>query len=401
MQDRISALRARGPATDDRAPGAATIAARVASAAADDGLFVEDLDAQAAAAFAAPWRDLAAHSLEPNAYFEPDFVLPSAAGAGKRLRFLFVWKAERRELLAVCPVVLPRLPVPLGLAHMFTHKNMTCAMPLIDAADAERAWMQILRWLRSQAACGLAMAGARMDATAADGADTALHGRFDRAVLDCASDAAPFRPVGRKSLLKSRRRLDRLGVVTFQLLGEPEAIRDALEAFLSLEASGWKGARGALGSRPELMAFARATVNGLAAQGRCRIASLLLDGTPIAMGIVLVSGRRAFFWKIAYDEALARYSPGALLTLELTDRLLADPAIDVADSCADADHPMIDKLWPGRQPIATLFVRTGSRPAFRIAVAIDVLRLVARERLKRLVQRIDRLRRRGIATEGA
>lgn len=358
-----------------------------------DDIFVDDLDAQGAAAFVVPWRDLAARSLEPNAYFEPDFALPAAVGVGKRLRFLFVWQGRRDRLLGVFPIALPQLPLPFAMARLWSHKNSTCAMPLLDPGSAERAWSQIVShcrhtwpWL-----AGLSVAGARIGRAAADGTGQA-YAPFDRAVLDCSASAKPFQPVGYRTLRKSRRRLERLGNVEFRIEDERERIAAATEAFLALEAKGWKGGRGALASRPHLATFARTALDGLAAQDRCRIAVLALDGAAIAIGIVLVSARRAFFWKIAYDEAYASCSPGALLSVELTQALMADPGIDGADSCADAGHPMIEKLWPGRQRVATVFVGVGSRPAFRIAVVAEIARLEARRHLKTIVHRAGRLR---------
>ena len=66
------------------------------------------------------------------------------------------------------------------------------------------------------------------------------------------------------------------------------------------------------------------------------------------MGVELDAGGRAFFWKIAYDETLAGYSPGVLLTRALSRRLLAESRMNLVDSCAAPDHPMIDRLWPDR-----------------------------------------------------
>ena len=52
--------------------------------------------------------------------------------------------------------------------------------------------------------------------------------------------------------------------------------------------------------------------------------ALTVDGRPVAMGIVLRSRDRAFFWKIAYDEAFAAQSPGVQLALETTQIQEAD-----------------------------------------------------------------------------
>ena len=72
--------------------------------------------------------------------------------------------------------------------------------------------------------------------------------------------------------------------------------------------------------------------------------------------ITLRSGTAAWFWKIAYEEEVARASPGVQLALDVTEQLLAQPDILRADSCATADHPMIDHLWRERLALADLMI---------------------------------------------
>src|SRR3546814_12960434 len=56
-------------------------------------------------------------------------------------------------------------------------------------------------------------------------------------------------------------------------------------------------------------------------------------------------------FKIAFDEALGRFSPGVLIEIANLQAVLGDPAIGWMDSCAAADHPMIDSLWGERRTI--------------------------------------------------
>ena len=79
-------------------------------------------------------------------------------------------------------------------------------------------------------------------------------------------------------------------------------------------------------------------------------------GRPLAATITLRSGTTAWFWKIAYEEEVARASPGVQLTLDVTEQLLAQPDVLRADSCATADHPMIDHLWRERLALADLMI---------------------------------------------
>ena len=88
---------------------------------------------------------------------------------------------------------------------------------------------------------------------------------------------------------------------------------------------------------------------------------------------MLRQGRRAYYFKIAYDERVAKLSPGVQLTLDLTQRLCADASIDDVDSIAVARHPMIDHVWRDRLAVADLLVPThsGALPGLVLAGAIS------------------------------
>jgi hypothetical protein len=68
--------------------------------------------------------------------------------------------------------------------------------------------------------------------------------------------------------------------------------------------------------------------------------------------VILRSGPTAWSWKIAHDETFAQYSPGVQVLLDATDRLLADEGIHRVDSCATANHPMVDHIWRERLSLA-------------------------------------------------
>jgi hypothetical protein len=113
-----------------------------------------------------------------------------------------------------------------------------------------------------------------------------------------------------------------------------------------------------------------------------------------------VAGRRAFYIKTTYDEDLARFSPGLLLTLDLTAYLLDDPGIDDADSIAVADHPMIDRIWTERFPVASVLIATGPGRGtlVRLAAKLEALREELRVRSAR-VRTIIRERRASSAND--
>src|SRR5207237_2342580 len=137
----------------------------------------------------------------------------------------------------------------------------------------------------------------------------------------------------------------------------PTEVTAALELFLALEASGWKGRRGtALSQDAGDAAFIRRAAVALAERGQCEIVTLRAGTTAIAAGIVPRHRDRAFYFKIGVDEAFAKLSPGVQLTLDLTRHLCADPSIRSADSTASSGHPMIDPIWRGRLTIGDVLI---------------------------------------------
>jgi hypothetical protein len=69
----------------------------------------------------------------------------------------------------------------------------------------------------------------------------------------------------------------------------------------------------------------------------------------------------SYSFKTSFDEEYARYSPGLLLQIENL-ALLGDPDIAWCDSCAAADHPMIERIWRDRREIVWLSIGMGRGP---------------------------------------
>ncbi len=375
-------------------------------------LSVDIVGPEAAAAYIGEWRRLAANCLEPNCFLEPGFALPAAnhLAKGHPPHFLLVWEGSaRRKLLGLCPLELPGPFVPFAQVRIWTHAQAPLGTPFLDRDRAEEALAAIFAFLRQRQpkSAGLMFSSLPQDGPAARlvTALAAAEGRpvhrfavHRRAVLSSGVDRdqdleGSFRSKRRKNLNGARRRLEAEGAVSFRLLSEPEELGVEGERFLALEARGWKGRRGtALLKSPARANFANGVIAALAGERKCRIASLDCGGKPIAMAIVLQSGDRGFFWKIAYDEAFAAFSPGVLLTLELSRALLADAGLALIDSCATADHPMIDRLWRQRMTLADFFVAGDTdRKKFSAAVAYELARRSLRDLLKGVVRRLRRL----------
>ena len=207
------------------------------------------------------------------------------------------------------------------------------------------------------------------------------------ALVPAADGAAGTATLGskrRKELARLRRRLEEAGTATLTVAPAEAPIGEAIDSYICLERAGWKGRDGtALAADPAAEAFFRQAITELAAKGEAEIAVTRLDGAPLAATVTLRSGPQAWYWKTAYDETHARFSPGVLATLDLTARLAADPTLAQVDSCAIAGHPMIDRLWSGRLAVSDWIV---ALPPAGAGFAL----VVARERLRRSARRLAR-----------
>ena len=160
-----------------------------------------------------------------------------------------------------------------------------------------------------------------------------------------------------RELRRLRRRLSELGQLEYRVARQPEEVRQAMETFLALEASGWKGRRGtAMAIDRYQAAFAREAAHRLAQDDMCRVHALHLNGRSVASLVVFVESGVAYTWKTAYEEDLARFSPGAVLMMDVTRTHLEDPTIEITDSCAVPDHPVLTRLWGEKRLLGTIAI---------------------------------------------
>jgi CelD/BcsL family acetyltransferase involved in cellulose biosynthesis len=359
---------------------------------------------------AAEWRELAARAIEPNVFYEPAFALDAAPVFAPDAGAVLIWSGtEPRRLLGLFPARVERrrfgftLPILVGLTHPYG----PLGVPLVERDAAEPVIAAWLAHIAGDAALpGLVMLPflpidgpfaatlapilrrARMPAADFD--------RHQRALLQPDGDRTLYieRSVGRhqhKELRRHWRRLGDTGAVLLTSATEPAAVAMAVEDFFVLEAAGWKGRAGtASADDDDVRRFIRGAVVSLAAEGQASIDRIMVDGRAIAAAIVLRSGRDAWFWKIAYDETFASLSPGVMLSVIVTDELLDDPNIVRADSCAVANHPMIDHLWRERLGLCNRLIAVRPSAPFSVARRLEGLRSAAMAGVKTIRGRFRR-----------
>jgi CelD/BcsL family acetyltransferase involved in cellulose biosynthesis len=327
------------------------------------------------------WRALAERAIEPNGYYLPAWEKAVNAFARGRTGVfaLGAWRdgtlaqSEPTALIGLLPVVslwrACRIPLP-ALASASPYG--TLCTPLVDRTLAEQAIRRLMSEARSAGARALilrdvSLNGAAMKAFGQvlrqDGLQPiALHSHL-RACLDArrSADEVLHEALSAKKLKELRRQRNRLaeqhGAVRFDVARSVDEVVHAIEIFLTLEASGWKGERGtALRQHEGDSNFIRRATRGLAETGQCEIVTMHAGDTPVAAAIVLRHQDRAFYFKLGIDEAFAKFSPGVQLTLDLTRHLCADAVLVTADSTASAHHPMINPIWRGRLRIGDVII---------------------------------------------
>jgi len=309
------------------------------------GFPVEWRDLSALQSIAEEWRELAAHALEPNVFYEPAFALAAAPVFGVDTRAVLVRNALGK-LVGLFPGHAGRLKVA-GWVHPYA----PLGTPLVDRNEPEAvigAWLGhlgrdpampaqlLLPLVPEQGAFARALDAVLTQA----GRRSAAFGRHERALLAPGDERQAYleRSMSagkRKELRRQRRRLEDVGPVTVTT------------------------------------------------------ASAMADIDAIAATITLTSGDTAWCWKIAYNEGLARSSPGVQLICDLTDSLFARSEPRRVDSCAAAGHPMIDHVWRERLMLSDRLIelRPSAMP-FALACGIETARRAAIATAKSLRDRL-------------
>jgi CelD/BcsL family acetyltransferase involved in cellulose biosynthesis len=340
------------------------------------------------------WRDLGGRAIEPNVFYDPAFALAAASAFGAHAGAVLVWsKAIPTRLIGLFPARVARRYGVMTALTGWTHPYAPLGVPLVDREEADAAVTAFLDHIEADPKFPrLVMlplitrngpfAAVLTRVLLRHGGALAHFGEHARAMLAPVAGRLRYldHAVGtkkHKELRRQRRRLLEKGLLKVASAREADDIPRALSDYLALEASGWKGRAGSAARQSaEVQAFMQTAIADLAADGHARIDRLMQNGHPLAATITLRSGDCAWFWKIAYDEDFAKFSPGVQMSLDLTELLLAEPDITRVDSCASADHPMIDHLWRERLALADLLIApsAAAQSQFSVALHLETLR---------------------------
>jgi hypothetical protein len=173
----------------------------------------------------------------------------------------------------------------------------------------------------------------------------------------------------RKELKRLRKRFSEQGTLVTERLGDVSELPSYIDDFLTLEDGGWKGARGSsLRREAGMEAVMREGLVALQDAKKLLFWRLKFDGVAIASLFAVVDNGQVTLGKIAYREDFSKYSPGVLLILDATEDFFANPDIEMADSNAIPNHPMIDRIWRDRLSYADVLIAPDAMSAAAFAL---------------------------------
>lgn len=323
------------------------------------------------------WDELAEGAAEPNPFFESWYLLPSLESFDGRGNISILCFRRNGVLCGLMPIVRQQHYDGWPLPHIgnWRHPNIFFGTPLVAPGSEVPFWRAMLQWADSNPELSLFLHlteisldgpvyAALQTVLAADRRPWGVVERKQRALLSSELDVEAYLAKSlparkRKDLNRRFRRLAELGEVDFRWESGSDGLVAWIEEFLALEAAGWKGDAGsALACDAATETLFRQSLIGAAKRERLARLSLRLDGRPIAMLSTFLTPPGAFGFKTAFDEDFARFSPGFLLEREFLTALRRF-GISWCDSCAAANHSVMDRIWYERRPLGRVSIAIG------------------------------------------
>jgi Acetyltransferase (GNAT) domain len=343
----------------------------------------------------AAWDKLATAALEPNVFYEPWMLLPALRHLRRSAKLLFVFVYAKPAQGDEAPVLCGFFPLervahyknlPVGALRLWKYIHCFLANPLLRPEAVAQCFKAVFDW---------AAADSR-GSTLLEFGDIPGDGPFWKAfvefleehrhpflIFECATRAllrpradaktyfdAALSNKRRRTLRQQETALKRLGTVDYAVLAGDGDLAAWTADFLRLESSGWKAHEGtALSCNEAERQFFLACMEDAFRRGRLMMLALRLDGRPIAQLCNFLCRNGSFAFKVAFDEAYARHSPGVLLEIENIAEVHRHEWIRWMDSCSAPGPSLTKRIWLDRRIIQTVLVASGKKPgSFLISV---------------------------------
>ena len=335
------------------------------------------------------WSACADAAIEPNPFLEPEWLLPALDHLDESATARLVIVEHDGAIHALAPVEQiaaghDAIGEPQAHSALVTRVAPTAVAlgtPLVTHGGGAEAAAILLAGLRHEAE-RLGAGHVILEWVGADGPIAPMlqgvlaHADHPLVQFDCweramlrrrpgDEDGYCLRHIGnnrRRTIRQHRRRMEEALGVTPGVRRRTD--RAAIDAFLRLEASGWKGhdVDGlALRQRDGATAFFETACRQFLSEGRLWFHSLEHDRVPIAMICMVRAGEGEFAYRTAYDEDLAKFGPGVEVFVDAMQQFEGSTDGCWLDTCAAPGNQHLMGLFPDSHAMTTLMLRVPER----------------------------------------
>lgn len=169
----------------------------------------------------------------------------------------------------------------------------------------------------------------------------------------------------RNTIVRKNRKLEREHGYEIRLFTGDE-VPQAMSDYHAVYGASWK-------ANEQYADFLDGIVAGFSRQGWSRLAVLYVKGKPVAAQLWFVSHGKASIFRLAYDEAWRRYSPGSILTSFLMQYVIDIDGVEEIDFLTGNDVYKQDWMSDRRERFALSCVKS-VKPAGRYELFVESLR---------------------------
>lgn len=357
------------------------------------------------------WEHLCQNALENNAYYAPAFMRPALDYIDTDLEIRALAVRKRDILIGFLPFVNDKWRW-LGAARVnkaWTNPYIASTIPVIDKNHSEEAMAALVQamglpqtngrfWLFKNFTVDGPVGALLTAHLTSQNMSSALSGAYSRPVMTSGETFESHMETQvsrsrRRGLARNRKRLQKLGEVTMKTFTGGVDLDVAVEAFLRIEASGWKGEKGsALACDDNLARFARSAFGSKETMTAARADILYLDDKHIAVSLSAQSGRTIFTLKTAYDETYKAFGPGLLLEQDIVESFLTGGWAEVMDSAVTEPTHVLGSLWNSKVTVGTMLLcvdNSKTQETFSHYQSIEAMR----QRLRKLLKEVATIAR--------